>query len=149
MDSNPFRLSNLYQCYTPLVEVNQVILAWLFQTNVVKLSIKSNQIKSNLDLIEIDTKLKFPPPTTTHPKLLKSYKSAITRWILVKLSQKLLKDVLSNLILSPGSSTMSMSSQTPGKDLEDRSTLDMVPDFKNRILLKQRKAMHNRVPNFQ
>ena len=32
---------------------------------IVKLSIKSNQIKSNLDLIEIDTKLKFPP--THHP----------------------------------------------------------------------------------
>ena len=80
---------------------------------VVKLSIKSNQIKSNLDLIEIDTKLKFPPPpptTTTHPKLLKSYKSAITRWILMKLSQKLLKDVLSNLTPSPGSSRMLMSS---------------------------------------
>ena len=36
-----------------------------FQNLIVKLSIKSNQIKSNLDLIEIDTKLKFPP--THHP----------------------------------------------------------------------------------
>ena len=36
---------------------------------IVKLSIKSNQIKSNLDLIEIDTKLKFPPPPQTFEKL--------------------------------------------------------------------------------
>ena len=36
-----------------------------------------------------------------------------------------------HLTPSPGPSGMSMSSKTPGKDLEDRWSLDMVPDFRS------------------
>ena len=55
---------------------------------------------------------------STHPKLLKSYKSDILRWILMKLSQKLQMDVLSNLTPSPGSSKIFMFLKTPGKDID-------------------------------
>ena len=46
----------------------------------------------------------------------------------MKLSQKLLMSVPINLTPSPVSLGMSMSSWTPVKDLEDRLSLDMVPD---------------------
>ena len=49
----------------------------------------------------------------------------------MKLSQKLQMDVSSYLAPSPGPSGMSMSSKTPGRDLEDRGSLDMVPDVRS------------------
>ena len=49
----------------------------------------------------------------------------------MKLSQKLLIDVSSHLTPSPGPSGMSVSSKTPGRDLEDRWRLDMVPDVRS------------------
>ena len=48
--------------------------------------------------------------------------------ILTKLLQKLPKDAFSYLTPSPGSSGTSMSSKTPGRDLEDRWSLDWVSD---------------------
>ena len=48
--------------------------------------------------------------------------------ILVKISGKLLYDCLSHPGPSPGASGTSMSSKTPGRDLEDRWSLDRVPD---------------------
>ena len=45
----------------------------------------------------------------------------------MKLSQKLLMDVSSHLKPYPGPSGMSMTSKTPGRDLEERWSLDMVP----------------------
>jgi len=50
----------------------------------------------------------------------------------MKLSQTLLMDVPSHLTPSPGPSGMSMSSKTPGRDLEDRWSLDMVPAARSR-----------------
>jgi len=49
----------------------------------------------------------------------------------MKLSQKLLMDVLSLLTPSPGSSGISMSSETLGRDLEYRCSIDMVPDVRS------------------
>ena len=49
-------------------------------------------------------------------------------WILIKLSQKLLKGDPYHLTLPPGSSGTSMSSMTPGRDLKDRWSLDKVSD---------------------
>ena len=49
--------------------------------------------------------------------------------ILMKLSQKLQMEVFSSLTPSPGPSVMSMSSKTPGIDLDDKWSLGMVPDF--------------------
>ena len=46
----------------------------------------------------------------------------------MKLSQKLLKDDPFNLTPLPGSSGASISSKTPGRDLEDGWSLDRVPD---------------------
>ena len=51
--------------------------------------------------------------------------------ILMKLSQMPLMDVTSSLTPSPGQSGMSMSSKTPGRDLEDRWSLDMVSDVRS------------------
>ena len=48
--------------------------------------------------------------------------------IFMKLSGKLLYDVLIHLRPSPGASGTSMSSKTPGRDLEDRWSLDRLPD---------------------
>ena len=48
----------------------------------------------------------------------------------MKLSQRLLMDVPSHLTPSWGLSGMSMSSQTPGGDLEDMWSLDMIPDVR-------------------
>ena len=47
----------------------------------------------------------------------------------MKLLQKLPKDAPSYLTLSPGSSGTSLSSKTPGSDLEDRKSLDTVSDY--------------------
>ena len=52
-------------------------------------------------------------------------------WILMKLSQKLLKDDPYHMTPPPGSSGTSTSSKTPGRDLEDRWSLDKVSDFRS------------------
>ena len=52
-------------------------------------------------------------------------------WILMKLSQKLLKGDPYHLTPPPVSSGISMSFKTPGKDLEDRWSLDMVPHVRS------------------
>ena len=44
------------------------------------------------------------------------------------LSVKLLMDIMSTLTSSQPPSRTSMSSKTPGRDLEDRWSLDKVPD---------------------
>ena len=49
-------------------------------------------------------------------------------WILMKLSQKLLKDDTYHLTPTPGSSGPSIFPMTPGRDLEDRWCLDKVSD---------------------
>ena len=46
----------------------------------------------------------------------------------MKLSQKLLKDDPYHLTQTADSSGTSMSSKTPGKDLEERGSLDKVSD---------------------
>ena len=46
----------------------------------------------------------------------------------MKLLEKLLKDDSYHLTPPPGSSGTSMSSKTPGRDLEDMGILDRVPD---------------------
>ena len=46
----------------------------------------------------------------------------------MKLPRKLPRDITSTLTLSPVASRTSMSSKTPGRDLEDRWSLDEVPD---------------------
>ena len=45
----------------------------------------------------------------------------------MKLSVELLMDIMSTLTISPVPSRTSMSSKTPGRDLEDRWSLDEVP----------------------
>ena len=61
-------------------------------------------------------------------------------WILMKLSQKLLKYDLYPMTKPPGSSGTSTSSKTPGGDLEDRWSLDRVSAFskffRNLLILK-------------
>ena len=49
-------------------------------------------------------------------------------WIFMKLSGKLPGDIMSALTPSPAPSRTSMSSKTPGRDLEDRCSLGKVPD---------------------
>ena len=49
-------------------------------------------------------------------------------WILMKLSQKLLKDDTYHLTPTPGSSGPSIFPMTPGRDLEDKWSLDKVSD---------------------
>ena len=51
--------------------------------------------------------------------------------IFMKLSGKLLLDVLFHLRPSPGTSGTSMSSKTPGTDLDDRWSLDWVSDVQS------------------
>ena len=51
------------------------------------------------------------------------------RWILMKLSQEVQMDSPFPLTPSPGPSGTSMSSKTPGSDLEDRWSLDTVSDY--------------------
>ena len=46
----------------------------------------------------------------------------------MKLSEKLPMDIMSTLTSSPAPSRTSMSSKTPGTDLEDRCSLDEVLD---------------------
>ena len=46
----------------------------------------------------------------------------------MKLSVKLPMDIMSPLTASPAPSRTSKSSKTPGRDLEDRWSLDEVPD---------------------
>ena len=46
----------------------------------------------------------------------------------MKLSIKLPMDIMSTLTSSPAPSRTSTSSKTPGRDLEDRWSLDEVPD---------------------
>ena len=46
----------------------------------------------------------------------------------MKLSVKLLMDITSTLTPSQAPSRTSISSKTPGRDLEDRWSLDEVPD---------------------
>ena len=46
----------------------------------------------------------------------------------MKLSVKLLMDIMSTLTPSPVQSRISMSSKTPGRDLEERCSLDEVLD---------------------
>ena len=52
-------------------------------------------------------------------------------WILLKLSKKLHKMLWSNLPKTTGLSGISMSSKTPGRDLDDRWSLDIVPDVRS------------------
>ena len=49
----------------------------------------------------------------------------------MKLSQTLMMDVPSNLTPSPGPPGMSMSSETPGRDLEDRLSLNILPKVRS------------------
>ena len=49
----------------------------------------------------------------------------------MKLSVKLLMDIMSTLTPSPAPSRQSMSSKTPGRDLKDRWSLDVVPDVES------------------
>ena len=49
----------------------------------------------------------------------------------MKLSVKLLMDIMSTLTPSPVSSRTSTSSKTPGRDLKDRWSLDEVPDVRS------------------
>ena len=49
----------------------------------------------------------------------------------MKLSVKLPMDIMSTLTSSPVPSRTSMSSKTPGRDLEDRWSLDEVPDVRS------------------
>ena len=46
----------------------------------------------------------------------------------MKLSVMLPRDIMSTLTPSPALSSTFMSSKTPGRDLEDRWSLDEVPD---------------------
>ena len=48
----------------------------------------------------------------------------------MKLSVKLPWDILSTLTPSPDLPRTSLSSKTPGKDLEDRLSLDKLPDVR-------------------
>jgi len=52
-------------------------------------------------------------------------------WIWIKLSEKLLKYDPYHMTPPPGSSGTSMSSKTPGRDLEDRWSLDRVCDVRS------------------
>ena len=47
---------------------------------------------------------------------------------MIKLSVKLLMDIMSTLTPSPAPSRTTTSSKTQGRDLEDRKSLDEVPD---------------------
>ena len=51
-------------------------------------------------------------------------------WILMKVSAKLPWDILNTLTPSPASPRTSLSSKTPWKDLEDRWSLDKLPDVR-------------------
>ena len=46
----------------------------------------------------------------------------------MKLSGKLPRDIMSTQMPSPAPSRTSLSSKTPGRDFEDRWSLDEVPD---------------------
>ena len=50
----------------------------------------------------------------------------------MKLTVKLLMDIMSSLIPSPTPSRTSLSSKTQGRDLEDRWSLDKLPDVGSR-----------------
>ena len=54
-----------------------------------------------------------------------------SEWILMKLSQKLLKDDPYHLTPTPGSSGTSMSTKTPIRDLGDSWSLDRVFDVRS------------------
>ena len=75
-------------------------------------------------------------------------------WFLMKLSQKLLKYDPYHMTPPPGSSGISTSSKTPGRDLEDRWSLDRVSAvskfFRNlHILQDSRQRLGGQVESWQ